>query len=327
VPGFERAAIYVPHYSVNDRAILSPDEDAFTMAIAALESLGEPSGAPAAGRIHLVGAVPAALDWAFGAYLGLPTELAHHPAGSEGYLTALEAAERTEGDRPYQVVAVDLGGPQGALAVALQFGPAPSSTAPDWGSVVGIEGAAALARAALTRDRPVGAPGACAPGPNPPWPIDSAAAFANAAPTPVSEGAYVPRPRYLENLPSRWRLEADRCARCDRLTFPRRGVCRVCGRSDRLSAERLPRDGARVVATTTLAKGGQPTEFDAQVAALGGYGVVLAEFAPGVRLTLQLTDVQPGEIRIGDRIDTRLRRLYPMEGEWRYGRKGVPATV
>jgi hypothetical protein len=52
--------------------------------------------------------------------------------------------------------------------------------------------------------------------------------------------------------------------------------------------------------------------------------VVLAEFAPGVRLTLQVTDAGPDELRIGSRIGTRLRRLYPMEGEWRYGRKAVP---
>jgi uncharacterized OB-fold protein len=79
-----------------------------------------------------------------------------------------------------------------------------------------------------------------------------------------------------------------------------------------------------VVAATVIGKGGQPTEFDPQVEALGGYGVVLAEFEPGVRLTLQVTDASPADVRIGDRVGTRLRRLYPMEGEWRYGRKAVP---
>ncbi len=87
-----------------------------------------------------------------------------------------------------------------------------------------------------------------------------------------------------------------------------------------------PRDGAVVVAATVIGKGGQPTEFDPQVDALGSYGVVLAEFAPGVRLTLQVTDSAPDGVRIGDRVGTRLRRLYPMEGEWRYGRKAVPIS-
>ena len=79
-----------------------------------------------------------------------------------------------------------------------------------------------------------------------------------------------------------------------------------------------------MVATTVIGPGGQPTEFDPQVGALGPYEVVLAELAPGVRVTLQVTDAEPGAVRIGDRVDTRLRRLYPMEGAWRYGRKAVP---
>jgi uncharacterized OB-fold protein len=324
VGGFERGGTYLPRYSVDDRPVLSPDEDAFTLAVAAIESLGKRTGGPPPGRIHLIGDIPGSLDWAFQAFLGQPTELVHHAAGAQEFLTAVREVAVGEGGRPYLIVAVDLGGPQGAQSAALQFGPASVGPAPDWSSVVGIEGAAALARVALASGSPGEGPRAPTAAPSPPWPVDAAAAFTRSAPTQVSEGAYVPRARYLENLPSRWRLEADRCGYCLRLTFPRRGTCRDCGRSDRLTSERLPRDGARVVATTALAKGGQPTEFDAQVEALGGYGVVLAEFEPGVRLTLQLTDARPGELHIGDRVATRLRRLYPMEGEWRYGRKAVP---
>ena len=87
---------------------------------------------------------------------------------------------------------------------------------------------------------------------------------------------------------------------------------------------RSSNDDALVVAATVIGPGGQPTEFDPQVTAQGGYGVVLAELAPGQRVTLQVTDAEPGRVRIGDRVDTRLRRLYATEGEWRYGRKAVP---
>jgi hypothetical protein len=83
-------------------------------------------------------------------------------------------------------------------------------------------------------------------------------------------------------------------------------------------------DGGTVVATTWIGPGGQPTEFDPQVEATGPYGVVLAEFSPGVRATLQLTDADRGEVGLWDRIGTRLRRSYSMDGEWRYGRKAVP---
>ncbi len=141
--------------------------------------------------------------------------------------------------------------------------------------------------------------------------------------TAISEGAYVPRPRYLENLPARWRLAAARCGACGALSFPPRSTCRACGSSSALTAERLP-DVGHVESVTTVAPGAQPTEFDAQVAAAGAYDVAMVAFAPGARLTLQVADLPPGTLRIGDSVRTSLRRLYPMDGEWRYGRKAVP---
>ncbi len=102
----------------------------------------------------------------------------------------------------------------------------------------------------------------------------------------VSEGAYVPRPRYLENLPSRWRFVAERCRVCDTTTFPVRGRCRSCLRSDTLDRIQLPLHGGTVLASTVIAPGGQPTEFDDQVATNGPYAVVLVELAPGAHLSV-----------------------------------------
>ncbi len=143
----------------------------------------------------------------------------------------------------------------------------------------------------------------------------------------VSEGAYVPRPRYIENLASRWRLLADRCSACGKTTFPVRGRCRSCGRSDALVNVALPRDGVEVEAVTTVSPGAQPTEFDPQVAASGAYSVVLVRLAEGVRATLQVADAVGGTVKVGDRVSTRLRRLYAMEGAWRYGLKAVPLAT
>lgn len=139
----------------------------------------------------------------------------------------------------------------------------------------------------------------------------------------LSQGAYVPHPRYLENLASRWRLVADRCGACGALTFPVRGACRSCGAADGLVPYPLPRDGLVVEAVTTIGRGAQPTEFDSQVEATGPYDVAIVRVAPGIRATLQLTDGPAGLVVPGSRVATVLRRLYPMEGEWRYGLKAV----
>ncbi len=139
----------------------------------------------------------------------------------------------------------------------------------------------------------------------------------------VSEGAYVPRPRYIENLPSRWRFTSSRCSACGTYALPPQEYCRRCHATQGFATEELPRDGGTILASTTIGPGGQPTEFDAQVELTGAYQVVLMEIAPGVRVTLQVTDA-PTRLPIGGQADTRLRRLYPMEGEWRYGRKAIP---
>ena len=82
-----------------------------------------------------------------------------------------------------------------------------------------------------------------------------------------------------------------------------------------------------MAAVTTIAPGAQPTEFDPLVAARGSYDVVLVEFFEGVRLTLQVADAAAGSVHVGDRVGTTFRRLYPMDGEWRYGRKALPSTT
>ena len=139
----------------------------------------------------------------------------------------------------------------------------------------------------------------------------------------VSQGAYVPRATYLENLAARWRFLGETCAACGAVTFPPRGRCDRCRATEGLSPIELPKSGLEVEAATVVAPGAQPTEFDGQVRALGPYAVVLARLAPGVRATLQVTDSEPGAAVIGARVDTVLRRLYSMEGSWRYGRKAI----
>ncbi|HKV89988.1 MAG TPA: zinc ribbon domain-containing protein [Thermoplasmata archaeon] len=142
------------------------------------------------------------------------------------------------------------------------------------------------------------------------------------APDARAEGAYVPKPRYLENLPSRWRLIADRCGKCGSWTFPARGSCRNCGAVAPLQPTPLARSGWVVEACTTVRPGAQPTEFDPFVLRAGAYDVVIARSPEGPRGTFQVAG-PPGSAPVGNTVDLVLRRLYPMEGEWRYGRKAV----
>lgn len=340
--GVERAAAYVPTGAIDRRPRAADDEDGFTLAATALERLEPPlPGGPPPARLLLVGDLPASADADLVRFLGFPLRTDRFGRGGSALGTALEAAcDAARGGEPALLVAVDLAASRAGTepvngddgfdaAVALRFA--------ELGNRDGEE-----ALGDVPRDGPQSTPGLLELGrrrratdPDR-WvgdfeapPPRAAAARTAPAPAPASEGpfsqgAYVPRPRYLENLPGRWRLIGERCSACGRIGFPPRGRCRECGATEGLVPTPLPRDGGEVVAATTIGPGGQPTEFDDQVAASGPYSVVLVELVPGVRVTLQATDARPGELAIGARVGTRLRRLYRMEGEWRYGRKAVP---
>jgi uncharacterized OB-fold protein len=336
VRGVERAAAYVPYGGADGRPRAGPDEDGFTMAATALERI-EPhdSGSPPPGELFLVGDIPGSADTDLVRFLGFPVRTVHHGSGAKALRAALEAArDPARGAEPVVLVAVDLAeapsstrSSDGAVAVRVAEvgapdGPVSWSELPSDGPL-SAAGLLEWGRRAGSID-PDRFRGDFAASDGRRLPRTETARPGLSPDGPVSQGAYVPRPRYLENLSSRWRLVGEHCGACGRVGFPPRGRCRSCEATDRLEPIRLPTDGGEVVAVTTIGPGGQPTEFDAQVASTGPYGVVLVELAPGVRGTFQLTDARPGEVGVGAHVATRLRRLYPMEGEWRYGRKAVP---
>jgi uncharacterized OB-fold protein len=333
-----RVAAYLP-----TAAAAGLDEDEFTLAATAVERawFGRREE-PGPVALHLLGDFPPVAEWGFAAVLGRETEVVHHPGDAGELAATLRALEEGEGG-PAFLVASELSGRRGdrsaksssrsAGAVAFLLEPAEESAPLPLPKSAASRSAlaATLKLGELAKDLPrsvtfVGDWDRPTPeGPPPDRTVARKAFEGNLA--SVSEGAYVPRPRYLENLPSRWRFLAELCSACHGTTFPARGVCRRCGRRDRLTPLTLPTEGARVVAVTTVGKGGQPTEFDSQVEALGPYDVALIELSRGMRVTLQVTDSPPGVLKVGDRVNTLLRRLYPMEGEWRYGRKAVPVAA
>jgi uncharacterized OB-fold protein len=338
--GLVEAATYLPPGTANGQRVAGPDEDGLTLGATALERLSETVGRTTDPvSLELLGDYPASQEWAVSRLVGAPAPIARSAATVPNLVAALGRAEAGAGG-PAVVLVVEM--PERSDAAARSPLAPGSGAAAFWFE----EGRGASLREAAASIAPgptvLGASFEIfrrAGGSSPSvwvgdWSadprsgraidLDRIAPLVGLSTTAVSEGAYVPRPRYLENLPSRWRFVADRCAACGSLTFPARGTCRYCGRVEGLRSVSLPRDAVEVVATTVIGPGGQPTEFDPQVGALGPYEVVLAELAPGVRVTLQLTDAEPGAVHIGDRVDTRLRRLYPMDGEWRYGRKAVP---
>ncbi|MCI4363625.1 MAG: zinc ribbon domain-containing protein [Thermoplasmata archaeon] len=333
----------------------APDEDRFTLLVAAAElTLGDATagGARRFDRLTVWADGPPDLPEQLQTALGLE-QLPAHLANPEPPAFAEMLADPST--PPGLHLAVDPASGLGARAIALQVGgegkggievsgidgepadlPTASSGSPIWllrellreargegTRVVQVPGSRLGLR--VTRLGPFPGETSWNPTSSAPVHLPSSAVSGNEVElATVSEGAYLPLPTYLENLPSRWRLEAERCGACGKLSFPARGRCRHCGRLDGLTREQLPKSGGRVEAVTTVRPGAQPSEFDFQVQRGGAYDVVLVRLHPEVRVTLQVTDTPAGTTRIGVVVNTALRRLYPMEGAWRYGRKALP---
>ncbi len=297
-------ARYRPIWSAGGRRIFGPDEDAFTAAATALEgAFPIRARERPTGELRLAGPLPPVAQWGLPALLDGSARVARFASIRDALPDPAEL-----GSRPDLVI--------------VAFDPGPDRAGP---VAVAIRGGAESSYGAIRSDME-GELAASDPG-GPTIEIDPARRERVEAMRldVVSEGAYIPRARYLESLPSRWRLGAQECSACGATTFPIRSVCRACGRSEGLTPTALAPDGGEIVAITEIGGGGQPTEFDGFVEAAGPYRVGLVEWEPGVRATLMVSDDPEGTVRIGSRVRTVLRRLYPMEGEWRYGRKIVPA--
>ncbi|MFI5412970.1 MAG: hypothetical protein ACHQ0I_00040 [Candidatus Lutacidiplasmatales archaeon] len=336
-----RVAAYLPVGSSGGSRVAAADEDEFTLAATALErAWSNPADAVEPVVVHALGEFPPMVDWGFAGVLGREVAVIRHRPTASELARALRSLEEGEGGHAVVVTAelperssdADPAKPPAPGAAAVAFMLAASNKSRPFSLSKGTSDRSAVSSALRAKGSDAEAtPDATFIGdwdvnPEKGRPIDAEATrrAANRDLSARSEGAYVPRPRYIENLPSRWRFGAQECDACHFTTFPARGVCRRCGRRDALTSATLPRDGLHVIATTTIGKGGQPTEFDAQVEAAGPYDVALVEFPNGIRVTLQVTDTVPGRVKVGDTVNTLLRRLYPMEEEWRYGRKAVP---
>jgi uncharacterized OB-fold protein len=141
-------------------------------------------------------------------------------------------------------------------------------------------------------------------------------------------GAYVSDQLYDASLASRYRLEAQRCAKCAHVQLPPRSNCLRCGAPGGVLAS-LERAG-EVEAATVVARGAAPAEFLHQQAMAGEYAVAIVslkeeEGGGRARVVAQLTDCEPSAVKIGDRVEAVFRRLYFQLGKARYGMKFRPA--
>lgn len=125
-------------------------------------------------------------------------------------------------------------------------------------------------------------------------------------------------PRYTREIPQRNRLEAGRCTGCGYLAFPPRSVCPECGGGD-FETIRLKPEGTVLSYTVQHVAA---DEWSVQTP----FAIGIIETVEGARLTAQIVDCVPEDVKTGMKVYLMTRRLRTEghEGVLMYGYKAVP---
>ncbi len=131
-------------------------------------------------------------------------------------------------------------------------------------------------------------------------------------------------PRFWREIQSRYNLIGTKCGNCGKVDFPPRSVCPDCGRKSvgKMQSYKLAGKGTVVTYTTIY---DAPSQFDMQKP----YVMAIVEMEEGVRLTSQLIDVKPDDVKIGMKVQASFRKL-GQEGDAgviHYGYKFRPANA
>ncbi len=124
-------------------------------------------------------------------------------------------------------------------------------------------------------------------------------------------------PGYFREIPQRYRLEAGRCKNCGKIYFPPRTHCGECN-SNEFETIKLS-DLGKILTYTVIRVG--PSNFSQETP----YAVGIVEVNDGVRLTMQIADVDVNKVEIGQKVKIIFRKIQDegKSGLHCYGYKAV----
>jgi uncharacterized OB-fold protein len=109
-------------------------------------------------------------------------------------------------------------------------------------------------------------------------------------------------PRFWREISNRYNLIGTKCGNCNKALFPPRYLCPNCRRIGKLEPYKLSGKGKIVTFTVIYVA---PNGFEDQAP----YALAIIELDEGPRLTAQVTDCDPNQIKIGDRVEMVFRRI------------------
>lgn len=108
-------------------------------------------------------------------------------------------------------------------------------------------------------------------------------------------------PRFWREINTRYNIIGVKCKKCSSVYFPPREVCLKCG-SGNFEPHKLGKYG-KIISYTVIRV--PPEGFEKEVP----YIVAIIELDDGPRLTAQVIDCDPDEVKIGQRVRSSFRRI------------------
>jgi uncharacterized OB-fold protein len=124
-------------------------------------------------------------------------------------------------------------------------------------------------------------------------------------------------PRYVREVPQRYRLEASKCNSCGKINFPPRLVCPKCGKRE-FETIRLSDEGK--ILTYTIIRVGSDI-FSRETP----YAVAIIETTEGAKLMAMIADTALDDVSIGKKVKMVFRKIQDegVSGLHCYGYKAI----
>lgn len=108
-------------------------------------------------------------------------------------------------------------------------------------------------------------------------------------------------PRYVREIPQRYRLESGKCKKCGTIFYPPRLVCSKC-KSQEFEKVNLNNEG-KILTFTIIRVGSE--KYSQEIP----YAIGIIELNDGVRLMAQIVDTDFEKIAIGKKVKLFFRKI------------------
>jgi scaffold protein (connect acetoacetyl-CoA thiolase and HMG-CoA synthase) len=113
--------------------------------------------------------------------------------------------------------------------------------------------------------------------------------------------------RAWRHIPQRYNLIGSKCQHCGKVFFPKRVLCPECRRKGKLEDIKLSGEGK--IHTYSVIH--TPTE---EFKLIAPYVVAIVELEEGAKITTQIVDCNPDDVKIGEEVEMVFRKIKE-EGE------------